>query len=163
MIVFRGQRVNMVFALIVFCAFAMSLLTVLMLGANAYRSITEMSRKGYDERACLSYVWTKVKNGDDAGTVKVGDFHGLSSLCIYEEVDGVMYQTVIYAYDGHLYELFHETGIALSPEDGTPILKTEFLRFEQLENGLIQVQDSYGSLFIYPRCDKGAPEGRLLR
>lgn len=161
MIMFRGQRVSMVFALIVFCAFAMSLLTVLMLGANAYRSITEMSRKGYDERACLSYVWTKVKNGDETDYVKVGDFHGLSSLCIYENYDGVMYQTVIYAYDGHLYELFCETGTDLSPEDGTPVLETESIQLVQEENGLIYVQDGYSSLFIYPRCDKGASEGGL--
>lgn len=161
MIRFRGQRTSTVFALIMFCAFAASLLAVLMLGANAYKSITEMSRKGYDERACLSYVWTKVKNGDEAGYVKVGDFCGLSSLYIYEDYDGVMYQTVIYAYDRRLYELFCETGIDLSPEDGTPILKTESIRFEQLENGLIKVEDSYGSLFIYLRCDKGAAEGGL--
>ena len=150
----RGDKIGTAAALMVFCVFTMSVLTVLMLGVSAYRNMIDISREGYDERTCLSYIWTKIKNGDDAGMVQVVDFHGLSALSIDEVHDGVTYHTLIYNHEGRICELFFEAGLELSPEDGSPVLKNESLSFVQLENGLIKITAGAESVFVSLRASR---------
>ena len=141
--------------LIIFCVFAVSVLTVLMFGVGAYKNMTDISREGYDERVCLSYIWTKVKNGDAAEAVYVTDFDGLPALCIDEVYGGDKYHTVIYHYEGWVNELFYEDGLDFSPGDGMPVLKNEALSFERLEAGLIKISAGAESVFISPRGQSG--------
>ena len=147
----RGQRIDTVFVLIVFCVFAVSVLTVLMLGARTYSHITGLTREESAERTVLSYIWTKVRNGDEAGSVSAGDFHGLQALRIDEEFDGIRYRTVIYHYDGWVLELFSEEGLEFYPEDGVRIIAATDLGFAELEYGLIRVSAGTRSLLISPR------------
>jgi len=147
----RGQRIDTVFVLIVFCVFAVSVLMVLMLGANTYGHITEMSREEQAERTVISYIWTKVRNGDEAGGVSVGEFNGLPALRIDEEYSGIRYRTVIYHYNGWVYELFSEEGLDFFPEDGTRIIAAADLGFVELDYGLIRASAGTRSLLISPR------------
>jgi len=147
----RGQRIDTVFVLIVFCVFAVSVLMVLMLGANTYGHITEMSREGQAERTVVSYIWTKVRNGDEEGSVSVGEFHGLPALRIDEEYGGIRYRTVIYHYGGWVYELFSEEGLDFFPEDGTRIIAAADLVFAELGYGLIRASSGTRALLISPR------------
>lgn len=149
--VFRGQSIDTVFVLLIFCIFAASVLAVLMLGGSIYKNIADISQQGYDERTCLSYVWSKIKNGDEAGKISIGDFNGQNVLMLREEYDGVAYQTIIYYYDGWVRELFFEEGLDFTPEDGTPVIATTSLSFTQLENGLIKAKSGGDILLISPR------------
>ena len=142
-------------ALMIFGIFTMSVLAVLVLGVDAYKNMTDISREGYDERVCLSYLWTKVKNGDEAERVYIGDFHGLNALCLDEIYEGATYHTMIYHHEGWVYELFFEDGLEFSPEDGVPVIKNGSLSFEQLDDGLIKVSVGSDCVFISPRGKKG--------
>jgi len=124
---------------------------VLTLGANTYGRITEMSREEQSERTVLSYIWTKIKNGDDAGSISVGDFHGLPALRIDEEYGGIRYRTVIYHYNGWVCELFSEEGLDFTPSDGVRIIAAEDLGFAELEYGLIRASAGTRSLLFFPR------------
>jgi hypothetical protein len=146
-----GQKIDTIFVLIIFCVFALSVLMVLMLGASVYSNMTDITRTGQDERTLLSYVWTKVKNGDDAGSIYVGEFCGLPALCFDEEYGELQYQTAIYHYDGWVYELFYEKGYDFSPEDGVQIMEIDDLRFEEYERGLIKVSSGANSMLVSPR------------
>ena len=156
----RGHRIDTIFVLIVFCVFAVSVLMVLVLGAKTYENVTTISREGYSDRPVLSYIWTKVKNGDEAGSVYIGEFHGSSALYIEEEIAQILYRTAVYQYDGWVCELFSEADLEFSPEDGVQIIKLDDLSFENLENGLIKVSSSGGSLLIFPR---GSTQGADIR
>ena len=135
----RSSKVDTVFVLIIFCVFAISMLMVLMLGASIYKNMTEISRDGYDERTTLSYFWTKIKNNDEEGTIYIGDFQGQPALCFAEVYGDTTYNTMIYRYNGMLYELFAEQGMQFDPEDGTPVIDAEDLSFEALGDGLIMI------------------------
>jgi hypothetical protein len=124
---------------------------VLMLGASTYENVAAMSRNGYTDHSILSYIWTKVKNSDDAGQVYVGEFHGLSALYIEEEFGQIQYLTVVYQYNGWIYELFCEMGLEFLPEDGAQIIKHDNLTFSESEKGLIKVSSGEKSLLIFPR------------
>jgi hypothetical protein len=147
----RNKRGDTVFVLIIFCIFAVSVLLVLMLGASTYQNMTEISREGQTERTVLSYIRTKVKNDDDAGKVNIVDFHGLSALSFEEELGGVLYRTLIYHYDGWVYELFSEAEIDFYPDTGVRIIRINDLSFEKQEHGLLRVSAGGMSTLISPR------------
>ena len=142
------DKIGAAAALMIFCVFTMTVLTVLMLGVSAYKNMTDISLEGYEERVCLSYIWTKVKNGDEAGMVYVKDFQGKNALCLDEVYDGTTYHTMIYHHEGWVYELFAEAGLLFSPEDGVAVIKSESLSFEGIEDGLFKVSAGSQSVFI---------------
>ena len=152
----NGKRADTAVVLIIFCMFAMSVFTVLMLGVSAYRNIAETSTQGHEERVCLSFIWTRAKIEDEAGKMYVGDFHGLPALFIDEEYSGTAYQTAIYHYDGWIRELFFEARFDFLPRDGTRVVRSESLMLEQYENGLIKVTAGPESVYIFPRGREGA-------
>ena len=151
------RKVDTVFVLIIFSVFALSVLMVLMLGARVYKNMTDITSENQEERTLLSYIWTKVKNGDKSGSVSVGEFQGLTTLCFDENFGGTPYRTAIYQYDGWLYELFCETEMITDPtsgflpEDGVQVMRIDELEFEGVENGMIKVSTGVGSLLLYPR------------
>jgi len=151
------SKVDTVFVLIIFSVFALSVLMVLMLGARVYKNMTDITSENQEERTLLSYIWTKVKNGDKSGSISVGDFYGLTALCFDEDFGGTPYRTAIYQYDGWLYELFCETEMlsdpsgGFLPEDGVQVMRIDELVFENAEYGMIKVSTGTGSLLLSPR------------
>jgi len=147
----RGRSIDTIFVLIVFSIFAISILMVLMLGASIYRNINDISHDGQSEHTALSYIWTKTKNYDDAESIHVGDFNGVSALFIDEKLGDTYYRTSIYHYDGWLCELFSETTLVFSPQDGVRVIRVDGMRFEAVENGLIRATTGVKSLLLSPR------------
>ena len=147
-----GRKIDTVFVLIIFSVFALSVLMVLMLGASVYKNMSETSRDGQDERTLLSYIWTQVKNRDGDGDLYIGKFDGLTALC-YDEVFGdSTYQTVVYHYDGWVYELFYDTELEFFPEEGQKVMEIAEMKLEEQEYGIIKVSSGEKSILIYPRA-----------
>jgi len=153
----KGRSIDTIFVLIVFSIFAFSVLMVLMLGASVYRNINDISRDGQDERMVLSYVRTKIKNNDVAGSVYVDDFSGVTALFIDEKVGDTDFVTVIYNYDGWLYELFSETSLEFSPGTGVRIAGIDNMRFDEVDHGLIKVSAGDFSILLSPRGNFDEP------
>jgi len=149
--VIRGRSIDTIFVLIVFSIFAFSVLMVLMLGASIYRNINDIAREGQNEHTALSYVWTKTKNFDDAGSIHVGDFNGVPALFIDESIGDVAYRTAVYHYDGWLMELFSEADLEFSPTDGVRVVTIDDMSFDAADNGLIKVTAGGKVLFLSPR------------
>ena len=151
------SKVDTVFVLIIFSVFALSVLLVLTLGARIYKNMTDISGENQTERALLSYIWTKVKNGDKSDSIHVGEFGGLTALLFDEEFGGTPYRTAIYQYDGWLYELFCETELLTDqtsgflPEDGVQVMEIADLGFESLDYGMIKISTGNLSLLLTPR------------
>ena len=154
-----SRRIDTVFVLVIFSIFALSLLMVLMLGASIYKNMTDITGENRDEHTILSYIWTKVKSNDKNGSVRIGEYFGLETLCFDEEYEETNYTTAIYLYDGWVYELYTETQLlgetdpllAFAPEDGVKVMGVDGLGFKELEYGLIEVSSGSISILIYPR------------
>jgi hypothetical protein len=145
------NKIDTAFSLAIFCFFAVSVLLVIMLSANTYANINEISGGGQNERILLSYIRTKIRATDNAGAISVGEFFGNSALFLEENLAGREFLTAIYLHEGIVRELFHEKGLELSPQDGVQILRTDFLNFSEAENGLIRICTNHGSFVILPR------------
>lgn len=123
-------------ALMLFGVFAVSILGVLLLGANGYHRLTERDQNAYHIRTCAQYIMTRVRQADHAGGVTVEQFGGGDCLRFTEEVDGVQYTTRVYCYEGTLRELLTQEGTTLSPESGEAVLKAQHLSVT-LTDGLL--------------------------
>lgn len=121
----KKKSLTGVLVLLVFAAFTVSVLSVLLTGADLVRGITLRDRRGYDLRTAEQYLTTRVRRADRAGAILAEEGH---TLVLREDVDGACYETRIYCYGGSLRELYCEAGYALGPEFGEEILPVEELR-----------------------------------
>ena len=147
----RGRSFDTLFVLVVFGIFAVSVLMVLMLGASIYRNINDISTDRQNEHTALAYIWTKSANFDDAESISVGDFNGVSALIIDEIIGDTHFVTRIYNHDGWLLELFSEAGLDFSLDDGVRVVMVDDLNFEAVDYGLIQVSIGDMSLLLSQR------------
>ena len=159
----QGKSIDTIFVLIVFSIFAFSVLMVLMLGASIYRNINDISREGESERTVLSYIRTKTKNFDDADSIYISTFNNVPALYITEKIGDTNYNTIIYGYNGWLYELFSEESLSFAPADGVKIIQVEDLHFRDADHGLIEIATKQMSLLLYPRGDLEIPLGGKVR
>jgi hypothetical protein len=130
-----------VFALVLFAAFAMAMLMVLMTGAQAYQGIRDNVENHYSEETCLSYVSMKVRHYDSAGgAVYMGDVGGIPALMLREEYDGVGYVTAIYLKDGYVKELYADENFDFEPDAGLNIIAANSLAMSFTAGGLLEVK-----------------------
>jgi len=153
----RGEKASEAATLMVFCIFAMLVFTVLLLGAGAYKNIVGASRDGSDERVCLSYVWTTVKNNDDADSLHVGTFNDVSALYIDEKIGDSVYNTIIYHHEGWVYELFAEAGYDFPLGEGARVIQAESLQFVNQSDGNILAVSGKTSVFFAARGETSIP------
>ena len=144
------KRIDAVFALAVFCGFAVCVVVTIMLSASAYISTNAIAEGGRNERILLSYIRTKIRSADTTRAISVGDFHGITALFLEETLDNREFVTTIYLYDGTVRELFHEKGSDFLPTDGVAIIDASHLHFAE-ENGFLHISTNIGGFYIAPR------------
>lgn len=140
--------------LLVFAVFSLCMLALLLTGVKAYENMVHKGRESYDRRTAAQYLSTRVRQG---GWVEVEDFDGCQALVTREEVDGTVYLTRIYCYDGYIRELYCAGTAALSPADGERVLPAKTLSFA-LEGDLLTVTVDSRQLVFFLRSGKEAGE-----
>ncbi len=134
----KTYGVDIVAGLVLFCIFTTCMLFVLLSGAKSYKSISHSIEEQYAERTCLSYITAKIRHFDNGG-VYLTNFEGVNALALDEEIEGNIYTTLIYPYNGYICELFAAKDSGLLPEDGLSIIAADNLSFEQAENSLFHI------------------------
>ena len=131
-------HINGILVLVLFGVFSVSILLVLLTGADVYRRLTERGRESYVERTVPQYISTRIRQADAAGRISVGTIGEIQALELREEIDGAAYVTRIYCHGGYLRELFSAEAITLKPEDGEQIMPAEEVEFV-LQDGMLKV------------------------
>lgn len=111
-------------AFVMLAVFAISILSVLLTGAEVYSRLTEDTAANHARRVAEQYLATRLRQGD--GTY-AEDFGGVSALIFPEDVGGTTYITRIYCYEGWLRELYTAEAGEFSPADGEKLLEMEAL------------------------------------
>jgi len=122
--------------LVLFAVFALCILAVLLTGAGAYGRLVERQQSAYTERTVPQYIATKVRQADETGAIRIGEFGGVESLELTNEYGGEEYVTRIYCYDGYLRELFASAEGNYKPEDGEKIIEAEQVDFNMTDGCL---------------------------
>lgn len=130
------SKMDSVLALLLLAVFAACVLSVLLTGADSFRTLSDRDQASFDRRTAAQYITTRMRQADHGGSVYLEEFGGAAALTCREEIDGEVYLTRVYFYDGYICELFCSGEAELQPEDGEKILPVENLAFLD-ENGLI--------------------------
>lgn len=136
----KDHSLNGLLALLLFGVFAACVLSVLLMGADAYQRLTERDRASYDRRTAAQYIATRVRQADRAGGVTAGTFGGTDALELWETAEGGTYVTRVYCYDGWLRELFTDASGDFSPEDGEKVLEADALTVTLSSSGLLTAE-----------------------
>ena len=137
------SRITQVLALLTLTAFALCVLLVLLTGADVYRKLVDRGEETYGRRTALQYLTTRVRQAE---TVKTGVLEGCEALILEQTVDGEVYTTHIYCYDGWLRELYAVPGAVLPPKAGEAIVEGEAMTLKQ--EGSVLTVDFAGELLV---------------
>ena len=100
------KNVSGLIVLLVLGVFALCVIGVLLSGVETYKELNERDQTVFNERTCVQYITTKVRQAEDAGSVETADVGGTTALVFKDYIDGEEYLTYIYCYDGWLCEYF---------------------------------------------------------
>ena len=118
----KESKLTDLMALMVLLVFALCIMMVLLMGTRVYQRLLDKGAVSFTDRMSVRYITTRVHQAE---TVSIEDFEGCTALVIPEEVDGEVYNTLVYWYDGYIHELFCVEGAGLEPEDGEKVMETE--------------------------------------
>lgn len=158
-----NHTIDMVFVLVLFSVFAISVLLVLLAGAGVYQDIANRMEKQYTERTGLAYLDVKIRHYDEMGMVALESFGDCEALALYEIIDGIRYKTLIYCYDGYIRELFFEEGLDFRPEDGQRVVAAKALSVEWVSENLLRLlctseTEQQEELLLYLQSDRGVDQ-----
>ena len=114
----KKSNLTGVLVLLVFAVFMVSVLLVLLSGADTVQKLTHRDRQTYHHRTAVQYITTRIRQADVNGAVSAED----DTLILTQNIDGYLYETRIYCYNGYLREMFCEAGLTLAPDFGEEIL-----------------------------------------
>lgn len=118
----KKNNMTGILVLLVFACFMVSVLFVLLSGADIVQRLTERDQSAYNSRTAVQYLTTRVRQADLAGSIDVTVSEDTTILVLTEEIEGALYETRVYYYDGYLREMFSPAGIGLPLEFGEKIL-----------------------------------------
>ncbi len=138
--------IDVVFPIALLFVFAVSALSILILGANIYASTNGRLRVNDENRTALSYIAEKIRQNDKEGGIAVAFIDGTNCLAMSAVYNEVPCTTYIYEYEGMLKELFINDGIPVTLKNGKDIMELSSLSIEQLEEHiyLFTATDSEG-------------------
>ena len=123
-------------ALLLFCFFAVSVLLVLLQGADLYKRLNQQSQLAYDQRTCSGYLTEKIRQAPGVPSIHpygVGD-----GMQFDEIIAGEVWTTWIYCYDGWIWEYFGSDSVPESPDLGEKIFPAESLSLST-EGSLLRI------------------------
>ena len=129
---------ELMFTVFLMCLFSLGALGVVLLGGDIYKNIVEKSNESFETRTAVSYVATKIRQGDERGMVEFKELDGVSAIVIASEIDGNRFEQWIYHSDGKIREITILEGVEFGIEDGFEIMEIKSLEFG-LENGFIRL------------------------
>ena len=121
---------------LLFFLFASCMFFVLLSGAKLYKNVSGVMEEQFSVNTCVSYVTAKTRHYDTTGAVSVGQIGEEEALLLKEEINGEVYYTYLYCYEGNLMELFCSADTEFLPADGQVIMPLDTLDFT-MEKGLL--------------------------
>lgn len=118
----RGNHsVNIVFVVTLLLMFALTALSVAVMGAQVYSSSAQRMTSNFETRTSLMYMAEKVRQcaGDNLDIRKVGDS---DALVIKESIGGEDVESWIFVAKGKLREATLKAGAAVEEDDGNDIM-----------------------------------------
>ena len=156
----KKSNIGLLLVLLVFALFMVSVLMVLMTGADVIQDITVRNQESYGQRTAVQYIATRVRQADQSGMIYARSTDEGDQLVLAEEIEGALFETTLYCYDGYLRELFCASGNNPGAEFGEKILPAEHFFVmdcgDYLELELIFADGEKCPMIIHIRSERGS-------
>lgn len=131
--------VDVLFVLALFCVFAISALMLVTIGANVYQKTVNNMDANYSSRTAFSYVTEKIRQNDTSQTISIGSIENHPAIILSQDIDGRIFNTYLYEYDGYLTELFTSADLNLGGDilkAGHPLIPIKDFSLSEIEPSL---------------------------
>ena len=108
--------------MVLLAIFGFSTFTLVAVGANSFEKMLTEREDHSNMRVALSYVSTRVRQGDAENSLRIAEVDGVNSLVVSQNEDGDIYETWIYMNGNELCEMYIPQGVAFSPADGISLI-----------------------------------------
>lgn len=136
----KSWMINFISVIIILGVFAISCLVLVNIGVRVYQNIVLANDNNFELRTSLSYVATKIRQTDTIGYPYIEQKDGVDVLVLGEEIDGMVFQTLIYYSDGSLYEIFKEEMAEYELDYGQETMEVADFTFEINSHGMVLMQ-----------------------
>lgn len=155
----RSWLVNFICILTILCMFAIAGLMLTGMGVGVYQKITVNNLENFRLRTSLSFVATKMRQLDKEDAVYLSEKDGTKILVMDSTENNVAYETILYFYEGKLYEQYQEKGFEYSLSGGQAIADLKEFKVEERKDGLfeltaVNLNDEEQNLLIHLRSVK---------
>lgn len=132
------HSVDLLFSLALFLLFAVTGISIVLIGSQIYRSTTTNMQETFTSRTALCYVSEKIRQADKENAIELTNPDGFSGnvLSLHETINDSKYTTYIYFHDGSLRELFIKDGTEITPEQGTSLVALSSFTIEETADHL---------------------------
>ena len=135
----KSMIVNYISMILILGIFAISCLFLINIGLQVYKKVVVSNNENYELRTSLSYIATKVRQTDTLGRTYIEMKEDVPVLVLGEEVDGNVYETLIYHYNGNLCELYREEKMEYELDYGIEVMEVHGFDFEVTDDGFIKL------------------------
>ena len=158
----KQKYLDQLLTLLLFTVFLISVLIVLLTGADVVNKLSIRDQKSYNHRTTVQYLATRIRQADQHDMLSIGTIGDSDAFIIKEIIDDYPYETWIYCYDGYLREMFCVKGAALPPTFGEQILPMEDLELDfdgkTITATLSMTDGSQEHMTLHLRSEGGAEE-----
>ncbi len=135
----KRHATDLIFVLSLFCLFTVLSLLVVIQGADVYQGISQEMDANYSARGTVAYLTEKARQNDCENGVSVEEVAGQPALVLSKEINGSVYETWSYLYDGSLREVTVKQGAEVGPESGQPVMELNSLQLELEDSRLLKI------------------------
>ncbi|WP_022769527.1 MULTISPECIES: DUF4860 domain-containing protein [unclassified Butyrivibrio] len=133
--------IDSVFVICLMLLFVLCALSVIAIGASIYQKNVSAMASNNSHRIASAYITEKVRQSDINGTVRVKELFGENVLAMSKEVNGELYTTYIYDYDGQLMELMARDSLeVVYPQSGQKIMDIKSLEIEEVSDRMFSIE-----------------------
>lgn len=139
----KGGSLGAFLAIGLFFVFAALGFILVGVGAGIYDGVADAMDENHELRTSLSYLATKVREGDAKNAVTIELLNGeIPALVTSETVDKTLNKTYIYCLYGVIREMYIEEGVEFLPEDGMRVMEIQNLSMEMLSEGVYRFEST---------------------
>lgn len=131
----RKSPMNGMLLFLIYGMFALLSLFLVVIGAKVYRRVVAVGDENTSVRSSCLYVANKVRM--NSGTVALEQREGIQVLVFSETLEDREYESLIYYYNGSLYENYQAAGQEFMPEAGERLSEIDQVVFEEDAPGLL--------------------------
>ncbi len=136
----RGHMISGTFVFLLLGIFVVFSTWMVLLSAQFYHVTVEQTSTHNTQRVLGSYLMNVVRGNDVAESVRVEEIEGTDILCFDYDLDGEVYETRIYYWNGYIRELFNSAEQGFNPDYGEKICEAQGFVPSLDADGLLQMR-----------------------